>query len=504
MHGSDWRPNKLRTALVALCMLLGFADLANAVQVGNVVFARGASGIERGDEILLMGNGTEIHEGDLLTIGQRSFAVIEFTDGTKMTLRPNTKFKVETFTQKEEEPSALFNLFKGGMRAVTGLIATSSDDAFTVDTPVAAIAIRGTDFSARLCDEECLAKAEQMQAAKPDATSLVVGRVGLLQGELKAKSLAGAVRTMRVGGSFYEGDILTTGSDSFAVLIFRDESRITLQAETRFQVERFRRDAEDPDASSALLRLFNGGLRAVSGLIASDKELSYKIATPVATISTRGTRFDLICQGKCVADTEQTAQMPRGLASLLLEHLIPVAHAITPTGDGMFVVSRSGQVVIALGECAAGLVTAGCSLVDVPEGETAFLSSPQEQPQFGVDLPADASENLGPPPEDTEVPPDMFETTEVEELEPGALIVAVYDAGHVQINKPDGTKIDIGQGEAILADTTRLLNIRGGAPPVVAQDPYNFSPSDFTGTSLLSPSPSDPDYVDDGFQCRVQ
>ena len=173
MHGSDWRPNKLRTALVALCVLLGFADLANAVQVGNVVFARGASGIERGDEILLMGNGTEIHEGDLLTIGQRSFAVIEFTDGTKMTLRPNTKFKVETFTQKEEEPSALFNLFKGGMRAVTGLIATSSDDAFTVDTPVAAIAIRGTDFSARLCDEECLAKAEQMQAAKPDATSLV-------------------------------------------------------------------------------------------------------------------------------------------------------------------------------------------------------------------------------------------------------------------------------------------------------------------------------------------
>lgn len=503
MPGSDWRPNKLRTALLALCMLLGFADWANAVQVGNVVFARGASGIERGDEILLMGNGTEIHEGDLLTIGQRSFAVIEFTDGTKMTLRPNTKFKVETFTQKEEEQSALFNLFKGGLRAVTGLIAKSGDDAFTVDTPVAAIAIRGTDFSARLCDEACIAQAEQMQATKPDTATPVVGRVGLLQGELKATSLTGAVRSMRIGASFYEGDILTTGGESFAVLIFRDESRITLQATTRFQVERFRRDEAEPEASSALLRLFNGGLRAVSGLIASDKELSYKIATPVATISTRGTRFDLICQGKCVADTEQTAQLPGKLASIVLEHLIPAAHALVPSGDGLFVVSRSGQVVIALGECSAGLVTAGCSLIDVPEGDTAFLSNPQEPPQFGVDLPADVSEKLGPPPEDTEVPPDMFETTEVEEVEPG-LFVAVYDEGHAQIGKPDGTTIDIGKGEAIFADTARLLNITGGAPPVIAQDPYNFSPSDFTGTSLLSPSPSDPDYVDDGFQCRVQ
>lgn len=503
MHPEDWHMKSLQLPLVAACMLLFFAGTAHATKAGSVVFARGASGIERGSEILLMGNGTEIYEGDLLTIGQRSFAVIGFLDGTKMTLRPDTKFKVETFTQEAGNESALFNLFKGGMRAVTGLIAKSGDDAFTVDTPVAAIAIRGTDFSARLCDDACIAKAEQMQAAATPTASAVVGRVGLLQGELKATSLAGETRTMRLGASFYEGDILATGSESFAVLIFRDESRITLQATTRFQVERFRRDEETPDASSALLRLFNGGLRAVSGLIASDKELSYKIATPVATISTRGTRFDLVCQGKCVADSEQTAQIPSNLVSMAFERLLPAAHAVTPGGDGMFVVSREGQVVVALGNCAGGFSASGCTLHDIPPGDTVFLTSPQEPPQFGVDLPAGVSENLGPAPEDVEVPPGLFETAVIEGVEAG-LFVAVYDEGHAQIGKPDGTTIDIGKGEAIFADTTRLLNLRGGAPPVITQDPYNFSPSTFTGTSLLSPSPSDPDYVDDGFQCRVQ
>jgi hypothetical protein len=308
---------------------------------------------------------------------------------------------------------------------------------------------------------------------------------------------------MRLGASFYEGDTLATSSESFAVLIFRDESRITLQATTRFQVERFERDAETPDASSALLRLFNGGLRAVSGLIASDKELSYKIATPVATISTRGTRFDLVCQGTCVADTEQTAQIPRKLASMVLDRLIPAAHAAAPAGDGLFVVSREGQVVVALGNCAAGFSSPGCTLHDIPPGDTVFLTSPDEPPQFGVDLPSSLSEKLGPAPEDVEVALGLFETAVVQELEPG-LFVAVYDEGHAQIGMPDGTTLDIGKGEAIFANTTRLFNIRGGAPPVVTQDPYNFSPSTFTGTSLLSPSLSDPDFVDDGFQCTVQ
>ena len=56
--------------------------------------------------------------------------MIKFVDNGEITLRPNTQFKIENFSYvklpKPESDSAIFTLFKGGLRSITGLLDTSA------------------------------------------------------------------------------------------------------------------------------------------------------------------------------------------------------------------------------------------------------------------------------------------------------------------------------------------------------------------------------------------
>ena len=106
----------------------------------------------------IIGKGFPLLEGDVISTGDRSFAVFTLTDGTKMTLRPNSVFAIEHFL--EAETSAVLKLFNSGFRALTGLIAKTDPKAYLVETPVATIGIRGTKFDARLCDANLNEKSE--------------------------------------------------------------------------------------------------------------------------------------------------------------------------------------------------------------------------------------------------------------------------------------------------------------------------------------------------------
>lgn len=75
---------------------------------------------------------------------------------------------------------AFFRLVKGGFRSVSGLIGKVNQDNYRVSTPVATIGIRGTRYSARLCQGDCADWGEIVsklrsagRAAKPGQTVLV-------------------------------------------------------------------------------------------------------------------------------------------------------------------------------------------------------------------------------------------------------------------------------------------------------------------------------------------
>lgn len=151
---------KLLLAL-ALCF---YSALAQAAPIATISQLIGVLHVVKvnGDSILL-GKGSTLDQGDMITTGKESFARLKLIDGGEMTLRPETSLKIESYNFIENMPAedkSVFNLIKGGFRIVTGLISKRGDKkAFILHTPTATIGIRGTDFFTRFCGEnDCGAK----------------------------------------------------------------------------------------------------------------------------------------------------------------------------------------------------------------------------------------------------------------------------------------------------------------------------------------------------------
>jgi hypothetical protein len=109
--------------------------------------------------------------GDTLITGAKTEAEIAFTDTTLLTLGSDTKFLVKEYAyhpDKKDEGSAsvgkfVMELIAGGFRTITGLIPKGNPNDYKVETPVATIGVRGTDYSAFVRDT----KATKKEKSKP-------------------------------------------------------------------------------------------------------------------------------------------------------------------------------------------------------------------------------------------------------------------------------------------------------------------------------------------------
>lgn len=100
---------------------------------------------------------SKINSGDTLITADKTYARIKFSDQGEVTLKPNTQFKVEEFhydDKKPEEGNAFFNLIKGGLRTVSGLIGRNAHnrDRYRMTAASATIGIRGTIYGVTLCE----------------------------------------------------------------------------------------------------------------------------------------------------------------------------------------------------------------------------------------------------------------------------------------------------------------------------------------------------------------
>ena len=131
---------------------------------GTVILAKGVVTATNPAKInRVLGKGAPIDEGDVINTANKSFAVIRMLDNSKLTLKPNTTIAIGKFNAKEGEEEGCINLVKGGLRTVTGLIGQRKPESFNVDTPIASIGIRGTDFITRICaGTECLEDEEEL------------------------------------------------------------------------------------------------------------------------------------------------------------------------------------------------------------------------------------------------------------------------------------------------------------------------------------------------------
>ena len=110
--------------------------------------------------------GSVFYPHDVLTTdASTSQAEIRFTDGTLVSLRPSTTLKVDDYQyapsqaggNKAELVKYAVGLVKGGFRSVSGAIAKENPNAYSINTPVATIGVRGTDFSIVIDNKGALA-----------------------------------------------------------------------------------------------------------------------------------------------------------------------------------------------------------------------------------------------------------------------------------------------------------------------------------------------------------
>jgi hypothetical protein len=94
--------------------------------------------------------GTNILEGQVLITGTDGYLYINTVDKGFISLRPNTKVTVELYRYNANQPKDTqirLHLHHGVMRSISGQGAQAARDKYRLNTPVAAIGIRGTDYT---------------------------------------------------------------------------------------------------------------------------------------------------------------------------------------------------------------------------------------------------------------------------------------------------------------------------------------------------------------------
>jgi hypothetical protein len=144
---------KKRTAIKALMALAlaGAFGTALAAQVAGTVTNLSGPLMAKKENgtVKVLALRSEVEQGDTLVSERNTYAQIKLIDNSEITLKPNTTFKIEKFAYeagKPEADSANFNLVKGGLRSITGLLGKRNKEKFALKTPTATIGIRGTTF----------------------------------------------------------------------------------------------------------------------------------------------------------------------------------------------------------------------------------------------------------------------------------------------------------------------------------------------------------------------
>ncbi|MGE0388218.1 MAG: FecR domain-containing protein [Gammaproteobacteria bacterium] len=152
MNSSNW------LAACGAAAMLATAGAQAQEAAGRVLIAVGDVAIERNGQRTPARNGMEVRSGDQFQLGAQSNAQIRLNDESILALRPETTFKLTEFAfaaGDQTKQRALFELIRGGVRTVTGVIGRINRDQYKVVTPTSTIGIRGTHYSLVQCESNC-------------------------------------------------------------------------------------------------------------------------------------------------------------------------------------------------------------------------------------------------------------------------------------------------------------------------------------------------------------
>lgn len=164
-----------------LSLLSSLAARAAPETIGRLTGAQGVVEINGS----VAATGAELRLGMRVITGADGRAVLTFADGQTVLLVPNSVFWIKDYRYAKNQPRenrSATELLKGGMRFISGAMAKETPEAVKIETPVATIGIRGTDFTVAL-GSLCLLVREGAIIVTAAGRSLVVeaGQIVLVQ-----------------------------------------------------------------------------------------------------------------------------------------------------------------------------------------------------------------------------------------------------------------------------------------------------------------------------------
>ena len=183
----------LAFVLAALAPVSAFAQAAQAGSISLLNGQAQVTGLNTPAHALAKGD--PVYGGDIVETRASSYTLIRFTDQGSVLLRPNSKFQVEKYQYAAAAPAAavpaapaqrealaplqaasaatqpdssFFRLLKGGLRAVSGLVAHADYSHYLMSTAVATMGIRGTDYEVAMCEDSCLSDPTVLNSVPAD------------------------------------------------------------------------------------------------------------------------------------------------------------------------------------------------------------------------------------------------------------------------------------------------------------------------------------------------
>jgi hypothetical protein len=127
--------------------------------IGEVTLVIGASRLIGADGAIRdLQRGTGLREGDRIETQGGAQVHVRFVDGGLISVRPGSRLVIEQYSAPADSSGAAqgaikFRLEEGVVRSITGAWGEAARHRFRLNTPVAAIGVKGTDFVVRSASE---------------------------------------------------------------------------------------------------------------------------------------------------------------------------------------------------------------------------------------------------------------------------------------------------------------------------------------------------------------
>lgn len=178
---------RLSVIVIGLSLLIMSTVAFASEKIGLVISSAGPTyAIDKNQQQRPLSRGSDILLGDTVVTGATGVIQFRLNDDTAFALKPNSKLALLNFKYKykDKDNKSTAKLIEGGFRTVTGAISNENPDNYSVETPVAVIGVRGTDYTA------VLVLAPSAQFGQPNQYEL---QVTVWHGAVIIKNNAGSI-----------------------------------------------------------------------------------------------------------------------------------------------------------------------------------------------------------------------------------------------------------------------------------------------------------------------